>query len=136
MPLSEHLWEGDQDARDVDAQTSDMDDTDPAYAGRGVAHSGPAQVRDDGSVARVWARVFAPSFAPPESTDGGIPVIEVPEEDLTAAGDDVYQAEYAGFTENGVYQVVVYAADDEGNAAMPRWVFAGETVVYLPLVLR
>ena len=35
-----------------------------------------------------------------------------------------------------VYQVVVYAVDDEENAGMPRWVFAGETAVYLPLVLR
>jgi hypothetical protein len=95
-----------------------------------------AQVRDDGSVARVWGRVFAPSFAPPESGDGSIPLIEVPEVEMGSAGGDVYQAEYAGFTERGVYQVVVYAVDDGGSGAMPRWVLVGGQRVYLPLVMR
>jgi hypothetical protein len=95
-----------------------------------------AQVRDDVSVTRVWARVFAPSFAPPESTDGSVPVIEVPEVELDSAGGDVYQGEYGGFTERGGYQVVVYAVDDEGRAGMPRWVLVEEREVFLPLVLR
>ena len=94
-----------------------------------------AQVRDDGSVTRVWVRVFAPSFVPPTSPDGSIPVIQVPERELAAVGSDVYQVEYDGFTERGAYQVVVYAVDDEGNSALPRWVWVGQQV-YLPLVLR
>jgi hypothetical protein len=92
-----------------------------------------AQVRDDGSVTRVWARVFAPSFEPPESTDGSVPIVEVPEVELYSTGDDAYQLEYSGFIEAGMYQVVLYALDDEGNAAMPKWVKAGESVVDTPL---
>jgi hypothetical protein len=95
-----------------------------------------AQARDDGSVERVWARVFAPSFEPPTSSDGSIPVIEVPEEDLSAVGGDVFTLDYDGFTEEGVYQIVVYAMDDEGNVSVPRQVLVGEKKIYLPLVVR
>jgi hypothetical protein len=95
-----------------------------------------AQVRDDGSVTRVWMRVFAPSFTPPAGVDGSIPVIDVPEAELSAASDDVFTLDYAGFTEKGAYQVVVYAMDDEGNVSVPRLVLVGGQKVYLPLILR
>jgi hypothetical protein len=95
-----------------------------------------AQVRDDGSVERVWARVFAPSFTPPESADGTIPVIEVPEVELTRESGDVFSVAYPDFTEPGVYQVVLYAQDDDGYTSIPCWVLVGERKVYLPLVLR
>jgi hypothetical protein len=97
-----------------------------------------AQVRDDGSVTRVWARVFAPSFQPPQTTDGSVPIVDVPEVELGSVGDDVYRLEYGRFTEAGMYQVVVYALDDEDNAATPKWVkVGGEALnIYLPLVLR
>ena len=94
-----------------------------------------AQIRDDGDIERVWARVFGPSFEPPESGDGSVPVIEVPEVKLEEVGGDVYEGQYWGFTERGVYQVVVYAVDKEGHGGMPRWVSVGECEVYLPLVL-
>ena len=95
-----------------------------------------AQVRDDNAVTRVWARIFAPSFTPPESVDGTIPVIEVPEVELTRQSGDVFVVNYTGFTESGVYQVVLYAQDDEGYTSIPRWVLVGEKRVYLPLVIR
>jgi len=95
-----------------------------------------AQVRDDGSVARVWLRVFAPSFEPPTGEDGSISVIDVPEADLGAASGDVFALDYTGFTEEGVYQIVVYAMDDEGNVSVPRSVLVGGQKVYLPLVMR
>ena len=94
-----------------------------------------AQVRDDSEVTRVWARVFAPSFTPPESADGTIPVIEVPEVELTRESGDVFSVAYPDFTEAGVYQVVLYAQDDDGYTSIPRWL-VGEKKVYLPLVLR
>jgi hypothetical protein len=81
-------------------------------------------------------RLFAPSFEPPESSDGSTPIIEVPEVEMGSVGGEVYQAEYHGFTEEGAYQVVVYALDDEGNAAMPRWLVTGQQRVFLPLIIR
>ena len=95
-----------------------------------------AQVRDDGSVTRVWARVFGPSFTPPTSTDGSIPVIIVPEATLTRSAGDIFMADYPDFTEPGAYQVVLYALDDEGHTSAPRAVMVGAQKVYLPLVLR
>ena len=94
------------------------------------------QVRDDSRVERVWARIFAPSFTPPETTDGSIPEIEVPELELVWQSGDVFAIDYAGFTETGAYQVVVYAQDDEANVAAPRWVLTGEQNVYLPLIVK
>jgi hypothetical protein len=94
------------------------------------------QVRDDGSVTRVWMRVFAPSFVPPTGEDGSIPVIDVPEVELTRQSGDVFTVDYTGFTEAGVYQVVVYAQDDDRYTSTPRWVLVGEKRVYLPLVLQ
>jgi hypothetical protein len=95
-----------------------------------------ARVVDDGSVARVWARPFAPSFEVPTSSDGSIPVVEVPEVELLSVGNDVYRVTHDGFTEEGAYQVVVYAMDDEGNVSAPKTVLVGGQKVYLPLILR
>jgi hypothetical protein len=51
-------------------------------------------------------------------------------------GGDVFTLDYDGFTEEGVYQIVVYAMDDEGNVSVPRQVLVGEKKIYLPLVVR
>jgi hypothetical protein len=80
------------------------------------------QARHDSQVERVWARIFAPSFEPPETDDGAIGVIEVPEVELVRQSGDVFGVEYVGFLESGAYQVVVYAMDDDRNVALPRWV--------------
>jgi hypothetical protein len=63
-------------------------------------------------------------------------VIDVPEKELSAASGDVFTLDYNGFTEEGVYQVVVYAMDDEGNTAIPKSVLVGEKRVYLPLIMQ
>jgi hypothetical protein len=77
-----------------------------------------ALVRDDVRVRRVWAVIYAPSYRPPP------PGSEMVREDLPTIillnrGDDWYGATYAGFTERGVYRVVVYAEDDAGLEARP-----------------
>ena len=95
-----------------------------------------AEVVDDGTVETVWVRVFAPSFEAPQSADGSIPVLEVPEVELELEGEGVFRGTYSGFTEKGVYQVGVYARDADGNYARPRWVWVGGQKVYLPLILR
>jgi hypothetical protein len=95
-----------------------------------------AQVVDDVCVQDVWARIFAPSFEPPKGGDGTIPVIDVPSLGLELRGGGIFTETYSGFTETGAYQVAVYARDEDGNYAQPRWVWVGEAQVYLPLVLR
>ena len=94
------------------------------------------QVRDDSSVSRVWARIFAPSFTPPETADGSIPEIDVPEVELVRESGDLFVIAYDGFAETGAYQVVVYAQDDEENVASPRWVLTDDSHVYLPLIIK
>jgi hypothetical protein len=107
--------------------------TEPADNGAATV---AAEVVDDGTVETVWVRVFAPSFAAPQSADGSIPVLEVPEVELESDGDGIFRGTYSGFTEKGVYQVGIYARDTDGNYARPRWVWVGGQKVYLPLVTR
>jgi hypothetical protein len=95
-----------------------------------------AEVVDDGAVEAVWARIFAPSFESPQGEDGSIPVIEVPEVELEKKSSGAFRGKHSEFTEKGAYQIGVYARDEDGNYARPRWVLVGEKKVYLPLVIR
>jgi hypothetical protein len=95
-----------------------------------------ARVVDDVRVERVWARFFAPSFKPPTPVNGSIPVVEVPVAELIEEADGIYQVSYTGFSESGIYRVVVYAEDDEGITSVPQWIWIGERRIYLPLVVR
>jgi hypothetical protein len=115
----------------VNPYIASLEVTDVSEAGEATI---TAEVVDDGALDMVWARVFAPSFEPPESGDGTIPVIDVPE--VALVGSSIFTGTYSGFTETGVYQVAVCARDGDGNYAQPRWVWVGETRIYLPLVLR
>ena len=84
----------------------------------------------------VWAKVIPPS-AEVSGEDTLIPIegtkviLEDPD------GDHVYSVYYGGFTEIGLYEVVVYARDKDEYQAIPKRleVFTGQQV-YLPLVLR
>ena len=80
--------------------------------------------------------MFAPSFELPQTDDGSVPVVEVPEVDLESGSGNTFAMSYDVFSEEGVYQVVFYAMDNEGKTAMPKWVWIGEKKVYLPLILR
>ncbi len=77
-----------------------------------------ASVRDDVSVKRVWAVVYAPSYIAP--TDGEELVKEVlPTLVLLPQGQNSFAATYTGFDEKGLYRIVIYAEDDEGLEARP-----------------
>jgi hypothetical protein len=48
----------------------------------------------------------------------------------------VYEGVYEGFTEEGVYRLVAYAWDNDGNPSLPQQATVGERKVFLPLLLR
>jgi hypothetical protein len=98
-----------------------------------------AYVRDDGDDdIEVWAVAYPPSFEEPQpSTDGTIPVLNLSKVVLSDSdGDGEFVGLYEGFAESGLYHVVVYAQDAEGNQALPK-VAKVQTGwwTYLPLVV-
>jgi hypothetical protein len=103
--------------------------------GRGTVR---ARVVDDLGVEFVWALVYPPSFEEPDPTDEETVVLALDSFVLLDGdGDGEYEGSYTGFTEVGVYRVVVYAKDGDGNLALPRAVTVRTGwQVYLPLILR
>ncbi len=101
--------------------------------GQGIIH---AEVRDDEQVARVWAVVYPPSYVPPETGDE-LTLETLPPVPLTPLGSDQFTVNHTGFTEIGVYRIVLYAEDNGGRMARP---FTLEVRsgwrVYLPMLIR
>jgi hypothetical protein len=98
-----------------------------------------AQVRDDVAVVQVTVEVYGPGFVVPDTGEGETPVLPVDRVELRDDdGDGVYEGAYAGFVEEGIYRLVGYAWDNDGNLSLPReaTVMVGEWKVYLPLALR
>jgi hypothetical protein len=95
-----------------------------------------AQVLDDTAVRRVWAVIFPPSYRPPipgeQWGQDNLPTVVL----LRQTGD-WYSALYPGFSEVGMYRVVVYAEDEINLAARPTafelWV--GQKA-FVPLLLK
>jgi hypothetical protein len=68
-------------------------------------------------VARVWCQVVPPGYRP----DPANPVIDLPQLELAYnAGTMRYEAQYAGFSEEGTYKVVYYAKDIWDSVSLPR----------------
>ena len=103
--------------------------------GRGTVRVG---VMDDLGVDSVWALVYPPSFQEPAPTDGETPELVLDSFVLLDTdGDGEFVGSYSGFNETGVYRIVVYAKDADGNLALPQSVMVRTGwQVYLPLVLR
>jgi len=96
-----------------------------------------AQVRDDVAVLTVTVEVYPPGLAVPGTGEGEMPVLPVDRLVLTDTdSSEVYETTYAGFTETGIYRLVAYARDDDGNLSLPRTVTVGEQKMCLPLVVR
>ncbi|MBN1675592.1 MAG: VCBS repeat-containing protein [Kiritimatiellae bacterium] len=69
------------------------------------------------SIARVWCVIVPPGHNP----DPDNPVIDLPELDLVAAGrSSRHEGTYDGFSEAGIYKVMVYAKDIWGSIAIPK----------------
>jgi len=96
-----------------------------------------AQVRDDVAVVTATVEVYPPGFKVPDTGEGETPVLPVGRVELRDENrDGVYEGAYAGFTDEGVYRLVAYAWDNDGNLSQPRQATLGEWQVYLPLVMR
>jgi hypothetical protein len=96
-----------------------------------------AQIRDDVAVMTATVEVYPPGLEVPETGEGEMP--ELPVERVVLEdedGDGVYERTYTGFTEEGVYRLVAYAWDNDGNLSLPREATAGQRKGYLPLVLK
>ena len=104
-----------------------------------------ADVRDNGAITRVWAVIYPPGYQPPTSGNELTPD-NAPKADFVLVGDR-YQLNYSGFTQPGLYRVVVNAEDSDGLQARPAVItvntaapvggqFEDNTQVYLPLVTR
>jgi hypothetical protein len=101
--------------------------------GQGVIR---ADVRDDQRVRRVWAMIYPPSYEPPEPGDVLVQP-DLPTIVLLPQGNGWYSATYTGFTEPGVYRVVVQAEDDHLLEARPVVVEVNTgRRVYLPLIVK
>jgi hypothetical protein len=94
-------------------------------------------VRDDVAVLTVTVEVYPPGIEVPDTDEGETPVLPIDRVVLTDThSQGVYEGTYAGFTEEGIYRLVAYAWDNDGNLSLPRQTTVGEQRVYLPLILR
>lgn len=97
-----------------------------------------ARVLDDPEtwVRRVWIVVYPPSYRPPASSEELV-TESLPGAVLQDRGGGWYGVTYTGFTERGMYRVVVHAEDSSGLQAQPVMVMVGTGPrVYLPLMIR
>ena len=69
------------------------------------------------AIARVWCLVVPPGYQP----DPNNPVTDLPQLELTYnSATGRYEAQYAGFSEEGTYKVIYYAKDIWESVSLPR----------------
>jgi hypothetical protein len=96
-----------------------------------------AKIRDDVAVLTATVEIYAPGLAVPDTEEGETPILPIDRLELRDDDDDgVYEGVYTGFAEEGLYRLVAYAWDNDGNLSLPRAATAGEMRVYLPSVLK
>jgi sugar lactone lactonase YvrE len=74
-------------------------------------------VTDPEGVAHVWAVMRPPDYA---ETSSGNPVTGLPSVDLQPVGESRYEVTYSSFTTAGIYTVLIYARDQQGNTSLPK----------------
>ena len=81
-------------------------------------------VTAENGVSRVWAVIVPPVSV----TDPGTPVTDLPQitlNDYESYG--VYEGNYAGFTKNGEYKIMIYAKDSKEMYSLPRYTTVTQT---------
>ena len=97
-----------------------------------------ADVRDNVKVRSVWAVVYPPNYTPP-ATGQELQVETLPTFLLSSvANGDFYAGEYPGFTQPGVYRIIIQAEDNDGLVARPVEIVVtvAESKLFLPLIKR
>lgn len=69
-------------------------------------------------LSRVWSVVLPPDSGP---VDPDQPVLDAVEVDFTPNADGTYTVSYDGFGQDGVYQIIVYAKDDQSLISEPAY---------------
>jgi len=91
----------------------------PQSIGNGsVATVSVDEVSSINELARVWAVVLPPGY---DNADPDAPVLEATEVDLSPTGGTAYSVTFDAFSSEGVYQVIVYAKDDQGLISAPAF---------------
>jgi hypothetical protein len=96
-----------------------------------------ADVRDNVKVRSVWAVVYPPDYQPP-ATGQELQAETLPTFLLSSvANGDVYAGDYPGFTQPGLYRIVIHAEDSDGLVARPVVIEVNTgSQVFLPAVTR
>jgi hypothetical protein len=82
-----------------------------------------ARVLDDEEVDRVQAVIYPPGYEAPTEGEEMVQIADQPALRtvvLLDQGKDWYAAEYPGFSEPGIYRIVIYAEDNARIQAQPR----------------
>jgi len=98
-----------------------------------------AKVSDNGPLKQVWAVIYPPSYRPPENSESLVSSPLSPFPMVSTSAVDIYSTAYArGFTEKGIYRIVIYAEDKDGLLARPYQVefTPAKSLLYLPLILK
>ncbi|MEM7134642.1 MAG: C13 family peptidase [Chloroflexota bacterium] len=95
-----------------------------------------AEVHDNSSVDSVWATIYPPSYQPPEP---GNQLVQETQEVvlLQPNGEAQYEGRYSGFTEPGIYRLVIQVQDGDGLESNPVVLeIQNGSIIYLPTVMK
>jgi len=97
-----------------------------------------SQVRDDFGVQSAWVVVYPPDFVEPiPGPDGTTPILNLTTIALSSTGTNQFTQTLTGFVQSGIYRLVIYAQDGDGEQAMPKMLMVKTgTSIYLPVVQR
>ena len=91
----------------------------PQSVGSGTAATVSVdEVSSINQLARVWAVVLPPGY---DNADPDAPVLEATEVELSPTGGKAFAVTFDAFSAEGVYQIIVYAKDDQGLISAPAF---------------
>ena len=105
--------------------------------GRGIIEA--TVLADEGNpVKTVCAVIYPPDYVEPQPGEGVVDMVEspAPVSLLRDGNSNRYRVADSGFTQTGIYRIVVYAESENGQTARPVAVEVGSEDVYLPMITR
>ncbi len=128
--IASQLFIGTRNATNADIPVIGSISASQTISGTTTATLVASDVTDDDKIARVWAVLVPPGYAPDNPSN---PVTELPTIDLQPVGGDRFEATHNGFTVPGTYQVGIYAMDRRGDTSAPK---QSSVIVESPLAKR
>lgn len=94
------------------------------------------KVRDDVQVHNVWAEIYMPGFVSPSAPlNAALSRRNMLLLLFTPAGENLFSANYQ-FRQRGLYRLVIYAQDQDGNQAIPQVLLKCLECTFLPFAAR